>query len=207
ILRRRRESPRPRQHARASRRRRNRRGYRPQLVRAQRVVPPHVLRRRERLPVDRPRELQPHGAGVLPPDRQPARRGRPDPAARAAGPHGQAPARSDAAQRESGGLPGVGGEPEPGRRVRAAQGRRLLQRPVHLAQQEPVMRSRGFTLIELSVVFSIVALLLGGLMYTLSAQTEQRDFEETRRRLDRARELVLSYAIVNGKLPCPATAT
>ncbi len=67
-------------------------------------------------------------------------------------------------------------------------------------------RARGFTLVELSVVFAIVGLLLGGLMYTLSAQTEQRNFEETRRRLDRARELLLSYAIVNGRLPCPATA-
>jgi prepilin-type N-terminal cleavage/methylation domain-containing protein len=68
------------------------------------------------------------------------------------------------------------------------------------------MRARGFTLLELAVVFAIVGLLLGGLMYTLSAQTEQRNFEETRRRLDRARELLLSFAIVNGRLPCPATA-
>src|SRR4051812_29002547 len=68
-------------------------------------------------------------------------------------------------------------------------------------------RSLGFSLVELAVVMAIVALLLGGLMYTLTAQTEQRNFEETRRRLDQARELVLSFAIVNGRLPCPATAT
>ena len=41
-------------------------------------------------------------------------------------------------------------------------------------------------------------------MYTLSAQTEQRNFEETRRRLEPARELILSFAMVNGRLPCPA---
>jgi type II secretory pathway pseudopilin PulG len=52
----------------------------------------------------------------------------------------------------------------------------------------------------------IVALLLGSVMYTLSAQLEQRSFEETRGRLETARELLLSYAIVNGRLPCPATA-
>jgi type II secretory pathway pseudopilin PulG len=51
---------------------------------------------------------------------------------------------------------------------------------------------------------TIVAFLLGGLMYTLSAQTEQRSFEETRRRLEQARELVLAFALVNGRLPCPA---
>ena len=62
----------------------------------------------------------------------------------------------------------------------------------------------GFTLVELAVVLTIVAFLLSSLMYTLSAQTEQRNFEDTRRRLDQARELVLSFAIVNGRLPCPA---
>lgn len=68
-------------------------------------------------------------------------------------------------------------------------------------------RSLGFTLTELAVVLAIVGLLLGGLMYTLSAQVEQRNFEEARRRLDLARELVLSYAIVKGRLPCPARYT
>ena len=64
----------------------------------------------------------------------------------------------------------------------------------------------GFSLVELAVVFTIVALLLGSLMYTLSAQVEQRNFEDTRRRIEVARELVLSYAIVKGQLPCPARA-
>lgn len=68
------------------------------------------------------------------------------------------------------------------------------------------MRSRGFTLVELAVVLAIVGLLLGSVMYTLSAQSEQRNFEETRRRLEQARELVLGFAIAKGRLPCPATA-
>jgi len=68
-------------------------------------------------------------------------------------------------------------------------------------------RSRGFSLTELAVVFAIISLLLATAMYTLSAQTEQRNLEETRRRLDAARELVLAFAIVNGRLPCPASTT
>jgi len=62
----------------------------------------------------------------------------------------------------------------------------------------------GFTLVELSVVLAIVGLLMGSLMFTLSAQADQRNFEETRRRLEQARELLLAFAIVNGRLPCPA---
>lgn len=68
-------------------------------------------------------------------------------------------------------------------------------------------RVRGFTLTELAVVFVIMGLLLASAMYTLSAQTEQRNFEETRTRLEAARELVLAFVVVNGRLPCPATAT
>jgi prepilin-type N-terminal cleavage/methylation domain-containing protein len=67
--------------------------------------------------------------------------------------------------------------------------------------------THGFTLTELAVVMTIVAILLASLMYTLSAQTEQRNFEETRHRLEQARDLVLSYAIINGRLPCPARST
>jgi prepilin-type N-terminal cleavage/methylation domain-containing protein len=68
-------------------------------------------------------------------------------------------------------------------------------------------RCRGFTLTELAVVFTIISLLLAAAMYTLSAQTEQRNFEETRARLEAARELVLAFALVNGRLPCPASTT
>lgn len=71
----------------------------------------------------------------------------------------------------------------------------------------PKSRERGFTLTELAVVFLIVSLLLATAMYTLSAQMEQRDFEETRRRLEAARELILAFALVNGRLPCPASTT
>jgi len=66
------------------------------------------------------------------------------------------------------------------------------------------VRPSGFTLVELAVVLTIVAFLLASLMLTLSAQTEQRNLDETRRRLETARELILSYAAVNGRLPCPA---
>ena len=67
--------------------------------------------------------------------------------------------------------------------------------------------SAGFSLVELAIVLLVVTLMLSSLLYTLSAQTEQRNFEDTRRRLEQARELVLAFAIVNGRLPCPARST
>jgi type II secretory pathway pseudopilin PulG len=75
---------------------------------------------------------------------------------------------------------------------------------INLRRMPLRIRESGFSLVELAVVMTVVAFLLGGLMYTLSAQIEQRNFEETRRRLEQARELVLSFAIVNGRMPCPA---
>lgn len=65
-------------------------------------------------------------------------------------------------------------------------------------------RQSGFTLTEVAVVFFIIALLLGGAIMTLQAQTEQRNFEETQRRLNAAAEAILSFALVNRRLPCPA---
>jgi len=70
-----------------------------------------------------------------------------------------------------------------------------------------VRYERGFTLTELAVVLAIVGLLLGSMMLTFSAQVEQRNFAETQRRLDAAKELLLAFAVVRGRLPCPATTT
>jgi prepilin-type N-terminal cleavage/methylation domain-containing protein len=67
-------------------------------------------------------------------------------------------------------------------------------------------RSRGFTLTELAIALFIMSLLMVGLMYTLAAQTEQRNRVDTLDRLEEAREALIAFAIVNGRLPCPAAA-
>lgn len=70
----------------------------------------------------------------------------------------------------------------------------------------PRLPYRGFSLTELAVVLAIVGMLLGGLMYTLLAQVDQRSWNETQQRLEAARESVLAYLITRGRLPCPASA-
>jgi prepilin-type N-terminal cleavage/methylation domain-containing protein len=66
-------------------------------------------------------------------------------------------------------------------------------------------RARGFSLAEIAVVMVIVGLLIGGLLAPLSAQMEQRNYADTQKRLESAAELLLGFAIANGRLPCPAS--
>jgi prepilin-type N-terminal cleavage/methylation domain-containing protein len=63
----------------------------------------------------------------------------------------------------------------------------------------------GFTLVEMAIVLMILALLLGGLLPTLSGQVEQRRITETNKQLDEIKEALIGFAIINGRLPCPAT--
>lgn len=68
-------------------------------------------------------------------------------------------------------------------------------------------RSTGFSLIEMAVVLAVVGLLVGGMMVTLSAQVAQHNIDSTQNRLQQAREALIGFAIANGRLPCPASAT
>jgi prepilin-type N-terminal cleavage/methylation domain-containing protein len=68
----------------------------------------------------------------------------------------------------------------------------------------PAPQEKGFTLVELSIVLVIVALISGGLMMSLSAQHEAASTAETQRRLTDARDSLLGFAAANGRLPCPA---
>lgn len=74
-------------------------------------------------------------------------------------------------------------------------------------QEFSMKRSQGFTLVEMAIVLLIVGLLLGGLMMPLSAQIEQQRITETKKAEDEIIQALTGYAIANGRLPCPATAT
>jgi len=64
--------------------------------------------------------------------------------------------------------------------------------------------TRGFTLVEMAIVLAIVALLLGSLLPTISGQIEQQRRNETRKQMDEIKEALIGYAVINGRLPCPA---
>jgi len=67
-----------------------------------------------------------------------------------------------------------------------------------------VVLQRGFSLVEMAMVLVIIGLLLGGLLMPLTAQIDQQKIGETRKSLAEIKEALAGFAIVNGRLPCPA---
>ena len=63
----------------------------------------------------------------------------------------------------------------------------------------------GFTLIEMALVLLVITVLLGGLLVPLGTQMDQRNVTATQKRLDEIKESLIGYALINGRLPRPAT--
>jgi prepilin-type N-terminal cleavage/methylation domain-containing protein len=63
----------------------------------------------------------------------------------------------------------------------------------------------GFTLLEMAVVMVILGVLLGGLITPLSTQRDIANERGTDRSMAEVYSALIGYAVVNGRLPCPAT--
>ena len=63
----------------------------------------------------------------------------------------------------------------------------------------------AFTLLEVMLAMLIVTLVVSGLAIPLSTRVAMHRHDETRRILDEAREALLGFAVLQGRLPCPAT--
>lgn len=74
---------------------------------------------------------------------------------------------------------------------------------------KPYRNASGFSLVEMAVVLTIVALLMAGLLPMLSSQMEQKNRAETRSQLEEIRGALVGYALGQSppKLPCPASPT
>jgi len=66
--------------------------------------------------------------------------------------------------------------------------------------------SKGFSLVEMSVVLAILGLVVGGLFAPLSAQMEQKGINDTKASIDKVEQALIGYAMANGRFPCPAAA-
>ncbi|MCW5650920.1 MAG: prepilin-type N-terminal cleavage/methylation domain-containing protein [Ramlibacter sp.] len=67
-------------------------------------------------------------------------------------------------------------------------------------------RQQGFSLVEISLVLIIAGLALGAGLAALGPQLQARKYSETEKQLQEASDLILAFAMVNRRLPCPATA-
>jgi prepilin-type N-terminal cleavage/methylation domain-containing protein len=65
-------------------------------------------------------------------------------------------------------------------------------------------RQHGFSLIEIALVLVIVGLALGGIMAAFGPQLERKQISDTQERMKQASDAILAFAMVNGRLPCPA---
>jgi prepilin-type N-terminal cleavage/methylation domain-containing protein len=61
----------------------------------------------------------------------------------------------------------------------------------------------GFTLVEVAIVLFVLALLAGSILVPLSAQMEQRHYDETTRTMNDVRDALLGYVVTHRYLPCP----
>ena len=81
----------------------------------------------------------------------------------------------------------------------------LLPRAVTANLSARRLRTAGFTILELALTLAILAVLSVGILVPFVAQVSQRNIANTERILEQAKETRLGFAVVNGRLPCPAT--
>lgn len=66
-----------------------------------------------------------------------------------------------------------------------------------------IKQQQGFTLLEVAIVFVIIAALLSYVFMPLRAQLETANIKEARSKLLEIEEALYGFAIANGRLPCP----
>jgi prepilin-type N-terminal cleavage/methylation domain-containing protein len=60
----------------------------------------------------------------------------------------------------------------------------------------------GFTLIEMAMVIFLVSLIAGSMLISLTTQMDIAKIQNTKKTLEDLKEALLSYAALNGSLPC-----
>jgi len=65
----------------------------------------------------------------------------------------------------------------------------------------------GFSLIELSIVLVIISFVIAALLLPLQTQRNIAFTKQTEATLENAKQALIGFAQVNGRLPCPATDT
>lgn len=78
---------------------------------------------------------------------------------------------------------------------------------LQLPTPNPQSPNRAFTLLEMTVVIAIVALVLGGGIASFLKYTEKKGYQATQEQLAYLQEQLALYVKTYGRLPCPADIT
>jgi prepilin-type N-terminal cleavage/methylation domain-containing protein len=76
-----------------------------------------------------------------------------------------------------------------------------------LVRRQIPVQSRGFTLVELSIVMMVLALLLASILTVLANDISQRKLSDTQARLESISSALVAYRKQSNKLPCPSDYT
>lgn len=66
---------------------------------------------------------------------------------------------------------------------------------------------KGFSLIEMSVVLTIISVVIAGVLPGLTSLNKSRELEITNQRMKAIEDALLAFRLVNERLPCPASVT
>ena len=62
----------------------------------------------------------------------------------------------------------------------------------------------GFSLIEVAIVLLVIGLLTTGFIVPFTVQMDVQKIKQTDKTLEKIKEALLGFALINGRLPCPA---
>ena len=67
--------------------------------------------------------------------------------------------------------------------------------------------NKGFTLIELSIVLGLIAVIMGGGMVVMTSSLQASQYNATVARMDEIEKALLNFSVANNRIPCPTDLT
>lgn len=70
-----------------------------------------------------------------------------------------------------------------------------------------IQRQQGFSLLEMSIVLSIIAVMMTGGMVMFAASLNKKQYKDTEAKMQALQDALLNYRLTYNRIPCPADVT